>query len=156
VTDDPRAPRKRVLERTSPGQPSSRGRRPLASRSACEAAVEGHLTFRSSLRRPHIAYERSVLLSGEQRESDLHKSDAGMKSRKRCAACRLPLTQLATTPIETNNEYGLFWWLETPAEPGLRRRGAGLQLIAVVPETRMVITVTTTPTCGCQPTTSST
>lgn len=25
-------------------------------------------------------------LSGEQRESDLHKSDAGMKSRKRCAA----------------------------------------------------------------------
>jgi hypothetical protein len=21
--------------------------------------------------------------------------------------------QLATTPVETNNEYGLFWWLET-------------------------------------------
>jgi hypothetical protein len=23
------------------------------------------------------------------------------------------VVQLATTPIETNNEYGFFWWLET-------------------------------------------
>ena len=34
-----------------------------------------------------IVTERSgSSLSGEQRESDLHKSDAGIKSRKRCAA----------------------------------------------------------------------
>jgi CubicO group peptidase (beta-lactamase class C family) len=55
--------------------------------------------------------------------------------------------QLATTPSETSSEYGLFWWLESlGGRQAFAAEGRGGQLIAVVPETRMVITVSTTPT----------
>ena len=55
--------------------------------------------------------------------------------------------QLATTPSGSNSEYGLFWWLEILGAHGaFAAEGRGGQLIAVVPETRMVITVSTTPT----------
>jgi CubicO group peptidase (beta-lactamase class C family) len=55
--------------------------------------------------------------------------------------------QLATTASETSSEYGLFWWLESlGGRPAFAAEGRGGQLIAVVPETRMVITVSTTPT----------
>jgi CubicO group peptidase (beta-lactamase class C family) len=55
--------------------------------------------------------------------------------------------QLATTPSETSSEYGLFWWLESlGGRQAFAAEGRGGQLIAVVPETRMVIAVSTTPT----------
>ena len=55
--------------------------------------------------------------------------------------------QLATTPSGTNSEYGLFWWLALLGEHrAFAAEGRGGQLIAVVPETQMVITVSTTPT----------
>jgi CubicO group peptidase (beta-lactamase class C family) len=55
--------------------------------------------------------------------------------------------QLATTPSASNSDYGLFWWLEIlGVHRAFAAEGRGGQLIAVVPETRMVITVSTTPT----------
>ena len=55
--------------------------------------------------------------------------------------------QLATTPSGTNSEYGLFWWLAILGEHrAFAAKGRGGQIIAVVPETQMVITVSTTPT----------
>jgi CubicO group peptidase (beta-lactamase class C family) len=54
--------------------------------------------------------------------------------------------QLATTPSETIREYGLFWWLESlGGRQAFAAEGRGGQLIAVVPGTRTVITVSTTP-----------
>jgi CubicO group peptidase (beta-lactamase class C family) len=54
--------------------------------------------------------------------------------------------QLATTPSETSREYGLFWWLESlGGRQAFAAEGRGGQLIAVVPGTRTVITVSTTP-----------
>jgi CubicO group peptidase (beta-lactamase class C family) len=44
--------------------------------------------------------------------------------------------QTATTPSETNRNYGLFWWLETLGEhQAFAAEGRGGQVIAVVPET---------------------
>jgi CubicO group peptidase (beta-lactamase class C family) len=55
----------------------------------------------------------------------------------------------ATAPSETRSDYGLFWWLETlGAHRAFVAEGRGGQLIAVVPETRTVIAVSTTPTEG--------
>ena len=55
----------------------------------------------------------------------------------------------ATTPSETHSDYGMFWWLETlGAHRAFVAEGRGGQLIAAVPETRTVITVSTTPTEG--------
>ena len=57
--------------------------------------------------------------------------------------------QQATTPSETRSDYGLFWWLKTLGEHrAFVAEGRGGQVIAVVPETHMVITVSTTPTEG--------
>lgn len=55
----------------------------------------------------------------------------------------------ATAPSETNSGYGMFWWLEVLGENrAFAAKGRGGQLIAVVPEKRMIITVSTTPTEG--------
>lgn len=53
--------------------------------------------------------------------------------------------QLATTPIETNNEYGLFWWLETfSGSQAFAAEGQGGSSSRWCLKTRMVITVATT------------
>ena len=50
--------------------------------------------------------------------------------------------QLATTPIETNNEYGLFWWLETfSGSQAFAAEGQGGSSSRWCLKTRMVITV---------------
>ena len=55
----------------------------------------------------------------------------------------------ATSPSQPNAEYGLFWWLESlGGRNAFAAEGRGGQLIAVVPETRTVITVTTKPFRG--------
>jgi CubicO group peptidase (beta-lactamase class C family) len=53
----------------------------------------------------------------------------------------------AITPSENSSEYGLFWWLESlGGRQAFAAEGRGGQLIALLPDTRMVITVSTTPT----------
>jgi hypothetical protein len=57
--------------------------------------------------------------------------------------------QQVTTPSKIRSDYGLFWWLETVGEHrAFVAEGRGGQVIAVVPETRTVITVSATPTEG--------
>jgi CubicO group peptidase (beta-lactamase class C family) len=55
----------------------------------------------------------------------------------------------ATSPSPTEASYGMFWWLASlGGRQAFAAEGRGGQLIAVVPETRTVITVSTTPLPG--------